>query len=150
MPSPVAWITWLARYLPNCPARFRDPDLQSFLGFIRRCPKLSGRFRPLLSRLSFERVPGIGHHGSPKSGGQDLEGIRDAALSARREWAIAERYFHAVTDPDLIDHAIYSMCAAEQKYIYFLKKARTMEKARVIEGGIPAGGGVHGQGLHGH
>jgi hypothetical protein len=33
-------------------------------------------------------------------------------------------YLDSVTDPDLVDHAIYSMEAAEKKYIYLLKQAK--------------------------
>lgn len=43
---------------------------------------------------------------------------------ARREWNHAKIYFNNVTDPDLIDHAIFYMGATEKKYIYLLKRAR--------------------------
>lgn len=43
---------------------------------------------------------------------------------ARREWEQAKILFDEVKDPDLIDHAIYAMEAAERKYIYLLKKAK--------------------------
>lgn len=55
----------------------------------------------------------------------DLEDLRIAIDIAYKEWTDAERYFNNVTDPDLVDHAIYSLRAAEQKYSYFLKKARS-------------------------
>ncbi|NLW55154.1 MAG: DUF2508 family protein [Firmicutes bacterium] len=29
-----------------------------------------------------------------------------------------------MTEPDLIDHAIYTLGAAEKRYVYLLKKAR--------------------------
>lgn len=45
---------------------------------------------------------------------------------ARREWATAVQYFESVSDPDLVDHAIYVMEAARKKYVYLLKKAREM------------------------
>jgi hypothetical protein len=43
---------------------------------------------------------------------------------ARKEWGYAKQYFNMVTEPDLVDLAIYSMSAAEKKYLYLLKKAR--------------------------
>ncbi|HHU81829.1 MAG TPA: YaaL family protein [Firmicutes bacterium] len=43
---------------------------------------------------------------------------------AKRDWLAARNYFNAVTDPDLIDHAIYTMEAAEKRYAYLLRRAR--------------------------
>lgn len=44
--------------------------------------------------------------------------------SAQREWRYAKLYFNCVTDPDLIDHAIFHLGATERKYVYLLKCAR--------------------------
>ncbi|NLW59457.1 MAG: YaaL family protein [Firmicutes bacterium] len=43
---------------------------------------------------------------------------------ARKDWQEARAYFNNVTDPELIDHAIYALGAAEKRYVYLLKKAR--------------------------
>ncbi|NLY88356.1 MAG: YaaL family protein [Firmicutes bacterium] len=43
---------------------------------------------------------------------------------AKRDWQAARDYFNAVTDPELIDHAIYTMEAAEKRYVYLLRRAR--------------------------
>lgn len=43
---------------------------------------------------------------------------------AKRDWLNAHNYFQNVTDPDLIDHAIFMLEAAEAKYAYLLKRAR--------------------------
>lgn len=43
---------------------------------------------------------------------------------AKKEWQEARDYFNTVTEPDLIDHAIYTLGAAEKRYVYLLKKAR--------------------------
>lgn len=40
------------------------------------------------------------------------------------DWKRARLYFDNVTDPDLIDFAIFNMGASEKKYIYLLKQAR--------------------------
>lgn len=45
--------------------------------------------------------------------------------AARQQWLSAKAYFDYVTDPDLIDMAIYSIEAAEKRYMYLLKVART-------------------------
>ncbi|MGB9780448.1 DUF2508 family protein [Caldanaerobacter sp.] len=36
----------------------------------------------------------------------------------------AEIYFHNVTDPDLVDYAIYRLESLKRKYIYLIKKAK--------------------------
>ncbi|EOD00575.1 DUF2508 family protein [Caldisalinibacter kiritimatiensis] len=43
---------------------------------------------------------------------------------AHTEWVNAELYFKSVTDPDLIDYAVFNIEAARKKYIYLLKQAR--------------------------
>ena len=43
---------------------------------------------------------------------------------AKRDWQEARVYFNTVTDPELVDHAIYTLNAAEKRYVYLLKKAR--------------------------
>lgn len=47
---------------------------------------------------------------------------------AKEEWLEAQIYFNNVSDPDLIDYAIYNMDAAEKKYVYLMKKAREMQE----------------------
>lgn len=43
---------------------------------------------------------------------------------AHKEWKEKESYFQAVTDPDLVDYAIYEMEASRLKYIFLLKQMR--------------------------
>jgi uncharacterized protein (UPF0210 family) len=43
---------------------------------------------------------------------------------AKKDWKDAREYFNTVTEPELIDHAIYTLEAAEKRYVYLLKKAR--------------------------
>jgi len=43
---------------------------------------------------------------------------------ARQEWDAARGYFDSVSEPDLIDHAVYVNQAAEKRYMYLLKQAR--------------------------
>jgi len=51
----------------------------------------------------------------------DLEAVIE---QARQEWVNARTFFDNVVDPDLVDYAIYSIEAAERKYMYLLRKAR--------------------------
>jgi len=53
--------------------------------------------------------------------------------AARADWVAARQYFETVTDPDLIDFAVYNMEAAQRRYAYLLKQART-EGVRVQNG----------------
>lgn len=52
--------------------------------------------------------------------------IIDSVERARKDWLTARVYFDNVTDPDLIDHAIYWIEAAEKKYVYLLKQAKSL------------------------
>lgn len=44
--------------------------------------------------------------------------------NAQHEWRTAEQFFENVSDPDLIDYAIYKVEAAKSRYRYLLKKAK--------------------------
>jgi hypothetical protein len=62
-----------------------------------------------------------------------LQGIREKdenqelinmIYKARQEMQDAQCYFDNVTDPELVDHAIYKMEAAKSHYVYLLKVAK--------------------------
>ncbi|MDW7650857.1 MAG: DUF2508 family protein [Bacillota bacterium] len=63
----------------------------------------------------------VGDNPPAAAGEKDLF---DLVEDARQEWQAAGSHFNYVTDPDLVDHAIHAMEAAERKYTYLLKKAR--------------------------
>lgn len=44
--------------------------------------------------------------------------------AAKRDWTNARAFFEQVSEPDLVDMAIYSLEAAEKRYIYLLKQAK--------------------------
>jgi hypothetical protein len=50
--------------------------------------------------------------------------LKRAVEKARRELMAAQSFFESVSDPDMVDHAVYTMQAAERKYAYLLKYAR--------------------------
>ena len=48
----------------------------------------------------------------------------DEVKNAHRDWITAQKHFDWVTDPDLVDQAIYAEVAARKKYTYLLKRAK--------------------------
>lgn len=44
--------------------------------------------------------------------------------AAHREWVTAQQYFQCVSEPELVDHAVHSITAAEQKYTSLLRRLR--------------------------
>jgi hypothetical protein len=60
---------------------------------------------------------------SPKTK-EELSRIVNAA---KQEWLDAQSYFNNATEPDLVDHAILSLQAAERKYMYWLKRMKNSQ-----------------------
>ncbi len=60
-------------------------------------------------------------------GFSEKENLAKAVNIAKQEWLIAKSYFDNICEPDLIDHAIYSLEAAERKYMFLLKKLKEAE-----------------------
>lgn len=62
--------------------------------------------------------------------GEDIRSEEDKMIdtirSAHDDWRNAEAFFQNVTDPDLIDYAIYRVEAAKTRYTYLMKIAREM------------------------
>lgn len=50
--------------------------------------------------------------------------LLQAVAQAHREWEMAKRIFESVTDPDLVDYAIYQVQAAQKHYTYLLRRAK--------------------------
>ena len=73
----------------------------------------------------------------PRAGGRRQEVARDLQVQldrARDEWNAAERYFQTVSDPELVDHAIYSLEAARRKYLYLFRQLRVSQGHRAEAG----------------
>jgi hypothetical protein len=51
------------------------------------------------------------------------------AARALEEWRAAESYFNSISDPDLIEYALYEVEAARRKYEYLLRKIRSGDAA---------------------
>ncbi|GAW93631.1 YaaL family protein [Calderihabitans maritimus] len=43
---------------------------------------------------------------------------------AHAEWLAAKNFFEEVTDPDLVDEAIYRLEATEKRYMHLLRQAK--------------------------
>ncbi|HHT02279.1 MAG TPA: YaaL family protein [Firmicutes bacterium] len=54
----------------------------------------------------------------------DIPSLATAVEQARQEWLSSQSYFQNVSDPELVDHAIHMMKAAERKYMYLLRQAQ--------------------------
>lgn len=60
---------------------------------------------------------------SKQVGDRHME-LLQAVDSARREWIAAESYFKMVSEPELVDHAVFMIEAARKRYEYLLRVAR--------------------------
>ncbi|MDP2871252.1 MAG: YaaL family protein [Bacillota bacterium] len=76
---------------------------------------LGGLISKVAGHLMLEQ-PGL-HSAAPP-------GLRDSVEQAKREWLCARSFFDQVTDPDLVDYAIYQVKATEKRYMYLLQQAR--------------------------
>lgn len=52
----------------------------------------------------------------------DLAEIREA----HRQWLAAKAYFESVSEPELVDHAIAVLTAAERRFNYLMARARRL------------------------
>lgn len=75
-----------------------------------KCRHLLGAVKDYLS-LSGEK-PAL-----PEDNLRDMMMVEEAKL----EWQIARRYFNEVSEPALIDFAIYNMEAAEKRLVHLIK-----------------------------
>lgn len=51
------------------------------------------------------------------------------ALRALDDWHAAESYFNSISDPDLVEYALYELEAAKRKYEYLMRKIRCGDAA---------------------
>lgn len=56
---------------------------------------------------------------------EDYADIYDSIEHAKKNWEDAKNIFENVTNPDLIDYAIYNVDAAEKRYTYLLKQIKS-------------------------
>lgn len=75
-------------------------------------------------------VKGLGMDEQKKEYLENKLSLVDLIDMAHREWEEARALFEEVKEPELVDHAIYAMEAAERKYVYLLKIAK---KEKIVE-----------------
>ncbi|QSX05828.1 DUF2508 family protein [Sedimentibacter sp. zth1] len=61
-----------------------------------------------------------------KTSSKDVVEIKNAIQKAKQDWAISQQYFDSVSEPDLVDYAIFNQKACEQKYAYLIKQAKQL------------------------
>jgi|LSQX01.2.fsa_nt_gb hypothetical protein len=54
--------------------------------------------------------------------------LREQVEAAKKDWLAARSYFDSLSDPDLVDYAVYSIEAAERKYMYLLKQLKSEQQ----------------------
>ena len=66
--------------------------------------------------------------------GKEKDELLENIRLAHKQWEDKVNFFESVTDPDLIDYAIFEMEASKLKYIYLLKKYKSKpEDNEIIE-----------------
>lgn len=70
-------------------------------------------------------IESLDMNGAEKEKITPIPSLLQAVEEARREWFMTQNYYNSVSENDLVDHAAYLMQAAEKKYMYLLKKARS-------------------------
>jgi hypothetical protein len=82
--------------------------------------KTSGRFWELASKWLDDADDDL-----PSESNQETqEEFSVMVNTAKQEWLNAQSYFNQATEPELVDHAILSLQAAERKYMYWLKRMK--------------------------
>lgn len=56
--------------------------------------------------------------------GKELGELKARVSDAHKEWQAAEAYFDSVSEPALVDYAIYCLEAARRKYLYLFRQLR--------------------------
>lgn len=80
----------------------------------------SGRFREITDRLFDDGVVAL----PSESDGLTKEELEMKIQSAKQEWINAQEYFNEAIEPELVDHAILTLQAAERKYMYWLQQIK--------------------------
>ncbi|MFT9494482.1 YaaL family protein [Anaerosolibacter sp.] len=91
--------------------------MNGLIHFGRKSGKSRRNFKEILSNFYARIIVG-------EDVRTDEEKMLENIRQAHDEWRNAEAYFQMVTDPDLIDYAIYRLEAAKIKYTYLMKLAR--------------------------
>lgn len=71
-----------------------------------------------------DKIVSVTGYRSSQNHNTENEILLSSIKQAQEEWYMAQQYFQNVTDPDLVDYAIYQIEATKLRYFYLLKQAR--------------------------
>ncbi len=80
-------------------------------------------FGSYLERFA-DRLGNIFNNTYEESMSQEDRELVGYVRQAMEEWNQAEEFFESVSEPDLIDYAIYRIEASKKRYMYLLKQAK--------------------------
>ncbi|HEY3365268.1 MAG TPA: DUF2508 family protein [Symbiobacteriaceae bacterium] len=68
----------------------------------------------------------LNREGSSETAGTHIarQDLMSQVQAAHREWQAAQNYFQEVSEPNLVDVAIFSMEAAQRKYMHLVRQLR--------------------------
>ncbi|WP_313342411.1 YaaL family protein [Sedimentibacter sp.] len=78
-----------------------------------------------MSGVSSKEVKGILDLFKVQKDVYDKKDLYVSLENAKKEWEEAKNIFENVSEPDLVDYAIYNIEAAEKKYVYLLRKIKS-------------------------
>ncbi len=78
-----------------------------------------------MSSVSNKEVKGILDLFKVQKDVDDKKDLYASLENAKKEWEEAKNIFENVSEPDLVDYAIYNIEAAEKKYVYLLRKIKS-------------------------
>lgn len=58
------------------------------------------------------------------AGADESPDLSELVEQAKNEWVTAQALFDSVNAPEMVDHAIHLIVAAEKKYTYLLREAK--------------------------
>jgi hypothetical protein len=70
------------------------------------------------------KIDRAGMHGSQPGHTDPVKDLQAQVDAAHREWQAAQQYFQMVSEPELVDHAIFTLEAAQRKYMYLFRQVR--------------------------
>ncbi len=76
-----------------------------------------------------------GYHEDMPNQSEENVAYLQLVRTAKEEWQTAQNYFENVSDPELVDFAIYKLEATRRRYMYLLKQARIqgLEEKHVLQ-----------------
>ena len=107
-----------ANRTPALPVRKRPAFLQRVMDWMFVAEPICVQSRPVQNGQS----PAVYSAPAVDVAAQTAE-IRQAL----RAWQTSGKYFEGVSDPELIDYAVFQMEAAQKRYVYLLRSAKTAQ-----------------------